>query len=187
MSRRLTGASSGFVLRALALVSCVAVVALTAAVVAAPARRRLADYAVAQPCEACFEFAGGGDGPGRCRRDCRGGGRSRLRRLVSGRVPSVSTAFLSEDSSLALGAFTRKVTVFVQATTRRFCAYLQPAVLVANGDPEISPGAPLARAEIALSQAAAGSLRACQCPGSVAATGTAQARRSCWIAPAARS
>ena len=78
--------------------------------------------------------------------------------LCPARVPSVSTAFWSEDFSLALGAFTRKVTVFVQATTRRFCAYLQPAVMM-NGDPEISPGAPLARAEIALSQAAAGSLR----------------------------
>ena len=77
--------------------------------------------------------------------------------MCPARVPSLSNAFWSEDFTLALGAFTRKVTVFIQPNTQRFCAYLQPAVMV-NGDPEISPGAPLARAELAIS-AAAGPLR----------------------------
>ena len=78
--------------------------------------------------------------------------------LCPARLPSLDTAFWSSDSTLALGAFTRKVSVFTLANTRRFCAYLQPGVEV-NGDLQFSAGAPLARAEIALSQAAAGPLR----------------------------
>ena len=78
--------------------------------------------------------------------------------LCPARLPSLNTAFWSSDSTLALGAFTRKVSVFTLANTQRFCAYLQPGVEV-NGDLQISPGAPLARAEIALSQAAAGPIR----------------------------
>jgi hypothetical protein len=74
------------------------------------------------------------------------------------RLPSVNRAFWSSDSTLALGPFTRKVSVFTLANTQRLCAYLQPGVDV-NGDLQISPGAPLARAEIALSQAAASPIR----------------------------
>src|SRR3954471_12672326 len=78
--------------------------------------------------------------------------------LCPERLPSLNTAFWSSDSTLALGAFTRKVSVFRLAETQRFCAYLQPGVEV-NGDLQFSSGAPLARAEIAPAQAAAGPIR----------------------------
>ena len=78
--------------------------------------------------------------------------------LCPARIPSLNTAFWSSDSTLALGAFTRKVSVFTLANTQRFCAYLQPGVEL-NGDLQFSPGAPLARAEIALSATTPGPLR----------------------------
>ena len=74
------------------------------------------------------------------------------------RVPSLTYAFWSSDSTLALGAFTRKVSVTAEAKTQRFCAYLQPALEV-NGDLQISPNAPLARAELILPRAAEPPLR----------------------------
>ena len=137
-------------LRGLALVAIGAVVVLTAAVSAAPGRsvsQMTLSLSPAKPAPlapATMTIRGIADQTA-----------SPAVAAVSGpscpaRLPSVGFVFWSEDSTLVLGAFTRKTRVVVEATTQRLCAYLQPGVEV-NGDLQISHGAPLARAELALS------------------------------------
>ena len=64
----------------------------------------------------------------------------------------------SDDRSVELGAFTRKVSVNVEVRTRWFCAYLLPAEEVDGGVQFNTFAAPLARAGIHLAEQLAGDL-----------------------------
>ena len=107
-------------LRGLALVSIAAVVMLTAAVGAAPGRsvsQMTLSVSPAKPAPnsiATVTIRGTADETAMPAVVAVSGS------LCPARVPSLSNAFWSADSSLALGAFTRKVSVFIQAKTLRF-------------------------------------------------------------------
>ena len=169
-------------LRGFALVSTAVIVVLTAAVAAAPGRSVSQMTLSVSPAKPAFGSIGTVTIRGTADETAMPAVVAVSGSVCPARVPSLSNAFWSEDSSLTLGAFTRKVRVFIQTKTlRRFCAYLQPAVQGVNdGDPpEISPGAPLVRAEVALSGAAAAPLRGVPVSGVSGGTGKAPARRSC--------
>ena len=61
------------------------------------------------------------------------------------RLPQIAHVTQSQDRSVVQGAFTRKFSVNIEAETRRFCAYLQPAADV-DGEVQFTTfSTPLAR------------------------------------------